>query len=398
MERLPWGTHACQFYRSPADLVEMLVPYFAAGLRANEACLWITSGALGAREAKELMREAVPGFDASLAKGQIEIRDVKDWYTAGSRFDGADVLEAWLEQEQRALKRGYAGLRLTGDTSWVERAAWNDFMAYERKVNEVFPRHRLIGLCTYCLDLCSAEDVMEIARRHEFALVRGGASRELAEDTASARPRIPLSHPPALQPTLGDVLYARKPEVLVTERDWVDLVRSAGAGDQPALHALYEKASRPVFTLAMRITGNREAAEEVTLDVFHDVWRRAARYDPMNGTVLGWIMNQARSRSIDRIRFDQRKKRVDAAPESMVPETAADASQALEHAEQAGALRKAMACLSAAERKAIEAAFFEELTYAEVAARLREPLGTVKTRIRMGLHKLRRALAGEERA
>lgn len=81
------------------------------------------------------------------------------------------------------------------------------------------------------------------------------------------------------------------------------------AGDQFALHALYERAHRIVFTLAMRITANRETAEEVTIDVFHAVWREASRYDAANGTVLGWIMNHARSRAIDRLRFDNRKKR-----------------------------------------------------------------------------------------
>ena len=73
---------------------------------------------------------------------------------------------------------------------------------------------------------------------------------------------------------------------------------------------LYERAHRVVFTFVMRITANRETAEEVTLDVFHDVWRRASRYQEADGTVLGWIMNQARSRAIDRLRFEQRKKRV----------------------------------------------------------------------------------------
>jgi RNA polymerase sigma-70 factor (ECF subfamily) len=201
----------------------------------------------------------------------------------------------------------------------------------------------------------------------------------------------------ARQPTLGDVLYARKPDVLVTERDWVALVRSIAAGDQLALHALYERANRPVFTLAARITGGREAAEEVTLDVFHDVWRKASRYDPMNGTVLGWIMNQARSRAIDRIRFEQRKKRSDPAPASAAEESAACAPDPVEQAEQATLLQRALVSLSAAERKAIEAAFFEDLTHVEVAARLNEPLGTIKTRIRSGLHKLRAALASEER-
>jgi RNA polymerase sigma-70 factor (ECF subfamily) len=108
--------------------------------------------------------------------------------------------------------------------------------------------------------------------------------------------------------TLGDVLYAES-KTLVPEQDWATLVQSIAAGDQLALHALYERAHRPVFTLIMRITANREIAEELTIDVFHDVWRRASQYDAAIGTVLGWIMNQARSRAIDRLRFQSRKKR-----------------------------------------------------------------------------------------
>src|SRR5438876_8684791 len=110
--------------------------------------------------------------------------------------------------------------------------------------------------------------------------------------------------------TLGDLLYADQAEVLVSEKDWVRLVQSIAAGDQLALHSLYEQTHRIVFTLIVRITNNRETAEELTLDVFYDVWRRASAYDPADGSVVGWIMNQARSRAIDRLRFEQRKKRV----------------------------------------------------------------------------------------
>src|SRR6266404_8205246 len=109
--------------------------------------------------------------------------------------------------------------------------------------------------------------------------------------------------------TLGDLLYANKSKVRVSEEDWVRLIQSIAAGDQLALHSLYEQMHRIVFTLIVRITNNRETAEELTLDVFHDVWRRAANYDPANGSVVGWIMNQARSRAIDRLRFEHRKKR-----------------------------------------------------------------------------------------
>jgi RNA polymerase sigma-70 factor (ECF subfamily) len=193
--------------------------------------------------------------------------------------------------------------------------------------------------------------------------------------------------------TLGDVLYANA-KTPVPEQDWVVLVQSIAAGDQLALHALYERAHRLVFTLIIRITANRETAEELTVDVFHDIWRRSSGYDPANGTVLGWIMNQARSRAIDRLRFENRKKRSGGNVEPMA-EAAADPRDVLELREQGESLRAALAALTPAERQAIEMTFFAGLTHAEAAARLDQPLGTIKTRIRSGLHKLRHTLTVE---
>jgi RNA polymerase sigma-70 factor (ECF subfamily) len=194
--------------------------------------------------------------------------------------------------------------------------------------------------------------------------------------------------------TLGDVLYPDRGKPRVSEGEWVQLVKATAAGDQIALHALYERSHRPVFTLIMRLTSNRETAEEVTLDVFHDVWRRASSYDPANGTVLGWIMNQARSRALDRLRFDKRKKRDGAsAGEPAEADAAPDSHDVHELRQQNEALRGALATLTPDERQAIETAFFADFTYAETATRLDQPLGTIKTRIRSGLHKLRQAMA-----
>jgi len=194
--------------------------------------------------------------------------------------------------------------------------------------------------------------------------------------------------------TLGDVLYATS-KAPVPELDWTVLVQSIAGGDQLALHALYERAHRPVFTLIMRITANRETAEELTIDVFHDVWRRAARYDAANGTVLGWIMNQARSRAIDRLRFENRKKRSHGTEIQPLTEVAADPRDVLQLREQGESLRAALAALTPDERQAIETTFFAGLTHTEAAARLNQPLGTIKTRIRSGLHKLRDILVAE---
>jgi RNA polymerase sigma-70 factor, ECF subfamily len=202
---------------------------------------------------------------------------------------------------------------------------------------------------------------------------------------------IPPSEPP--DATLGAVLYPRNGQSRVPEADWVRLLEAVGAGDPLALRELYERSHRLVFTLIMRITRNRETAEELTLDVFHDIWRRASQYDSQGGTVLGWIMNQARSRAIDRLRYERRKKRVDPFPtEASSQQPAASSEERCESDEQGRVLRNALTSLTPDEREAIETAFFAELTHSEVASRLNQPLGTIKTRIRSGFAKLRQLL------
>ena len=199
--------------------------------------------------------------------------------------------------------------------------------------------------------------------------------------------------------TLGDLLYADKTKRRVSESNWIGLVQSIARGDQRALHALYSQTHRIVFTLIMRITGNRETAEELTLDVFHEVWRKASTYNPDGGPVVGWILNQARSRAIDRLRFEQRKKRVNDPEDGPPPVSSVSGPQeAFEVREQGRLLRHALEALTPQEREAIETAFFAELTYGEAADRLKQPVGTVKTRIRSGLGKLRQLLAGTLRA
>lgn len=114
--------------------------------------------------------------------------------------------------------------------------------------------------------------------------------------------------------TLGDLLYADPAHPRVSEDAWVALVHAMAAKDQRALRALYDRTHRLVFTFLARLLNDRESAEELTVDTFHAVWNRAANYDPAGGPVLGWIMNQARSRAIDRLRYEQRKKRTPPPP------------------------------------------------------------------------------------
>ena len=97
--------------------------------------------------------------------------------------------------------------------------------------------------------------------------------------------------------TLGDVLYAKPSKDRLLEKEWLALVEATAAGDVIALHGLYQRAHRPVYILMLRLTGNREIAEQLTLDAFHDVWRKASDYDVRKNTVLAWIMNLARARA-----------------------------------------------------------------------------------------------------
>lgn len=198
--------------------------------------------------------------------------------------------------------------------------------------------------------------------------------------------------------SLGELLYSRPGVARPPEADWTELVHAIAGGDERALRTLYGLCHRVVFTLLLRMTARRDVAEELTVDVFHDVWRRAGTYDPSSGTVLGWILNQARSRAIDRIRHDARQKRgghvvVESLPADAVAE---NVPETLQTADRLRLLRAALGDLTADEREAIEIAYFSALSYREVAEQLQQPLGTIKTRIRSGLAKLRDALAAQQ--
>ncbi len=184
---MPWGTHFCQFYATKTDLLDTLVPYFAAGLADNEFCLWVTSQPLGAAEAEAALRKAVPRFDRRLAEGQIEIFEHSQWYTLDGVFDGKRVLQNWVDKLAAARQRGFDGLRLSGDTFWLERDDWRDFVQYEAEVDAVIGSNRMLALCTYSIDKCNMRDVLDVFANHEFALVRERGRWEILQNVSRRR-------------------------------------------------------------------------------------------------------------------------------------------------------------------------------------------------------------------
>ena len=167
-----WGTHFCQFYQTREDLMDILVPYFKAGLENNEFCLWVTSQTLDVQEAKEILRRAVPDVDVYFEKGQIEIIPYSHGYVNEGASDSEIVLNGRVEKLNQALANGYEGLRLTENTFRTEKKDWSDFTAYEKEVDKVLGNYQIMALCTYPLDRCNATEIIDVVINHQFALIK----------------------------------------------------------------------------------------------------------------------------------------------------------------------------------------------------------------------------------
>ncbi len=177
-----------------------------------------------------------------------------------------------------------------------------------------------------------------------------------------------------------------------------DLVARTAAGDRDALGALYDRTAALVHGLALRILGDPGAAEEVTMDVYLQVWRQAVRWDAARGGPTAWLLTIARTRALDRRRsvMLQRRHQAPLAPARALPAVDGDPEAAALVAERGRVVRAALLRLPAEQRRALELAYFGGLSHAEIARTLAAPLGTVKTRIRSAMLRLRALLAGLE--
>jgi RNA polymerase sigma-70 factor (ECF subfamily) len=178
-----------------------------------------------------------------------------------------------------------------------------------------------------------------------------------------------------------------------------ELIARAAQGEERAIGLLYDRYGPVLYAVAYRIVGQRADAEEVVVEAFAQAWRDAPRFDAGRGSVAGWLTMIARSRALDLVRARSRRDRITAsaaadrpdAPPAM-SEFRSDPGGALDHDERRRQVRQALETLSPPQRQAIELAYFEGLSQSEIAERLQEPLGTVKTRVRLGMQKLRESL------
>jgi RNA polymerase sigma-70 factor (ECF subfamily) len=175
----------------------------------------------------------------------------------------------------------------------------------------------------------------------------------------------------------------------------VELLRAIAGGDEQALASLYDRYRLILFSLVLRILHSRDEAEDVLQELFLQVWKRASDFDEARGRPFTWLVTLARSRAIDRLRsLNARERTVTEAARDVGPDQWSDAVDDAIRSEESKKVRRALAELPEEQRQALMLAYFEGLTQTEIATRLNAPLGTVKTRMRSGMLKLRELLRG----
>ena len=167
---MPWGTHFCLFYETLTDLLEPLVLYCKAGLESQEFCLWIVAAPLTEEDATHALKQAVPDLDRYLDDHSIEIASAHDFYLQNGRFDLKKVTDSLNEKLASASARGYTGVRVTGDSAWLEKRDWKDFCEFEDSINQFIANQRLTVLCTYPLAAFGPDDVLDVVRTHQLAV------------------------------------------------------------------------------------------------------------------------------------------------------------------------------------------------------------------------------------
>jgi DNA-binding CsgD family transcriptional regulator len=196
---VPWGSHFCVFYETKKDLLDIVVPFFKAGLEANEFCLWIVANSelLTIKEAKAVLHDAVPDLDRLLKNGNIEIVPYHKWFLTDRAVDVQKAIARFRQKVSEAAKRGFSGTRLTGSPAWMRNnLRARSFREFEQKFDGQLTREQMIAACTFPLRLSGAEDILNAARTHQFAItVRKGAWKRVEIADIKSAKREAITHP-----------------------------------------------------------------------------------------------------------------------------------------------------------------------------------------------------------
>jgi signal transduction histidine kinase len=172
---IPWGTHFCQFYKTSADLLGVLVPYYKVGLENGEYCLWVIGGPVTEELALGSLRSAMPNLDEHLKARNIELVRSLSLHAKNGTYDIQKVMTTLDTKLKQALERGYVGMRLNDNVAWQTENEWSYVCQCEREINRFIFNRPLIVMCNYATEFCGADTVLDVMSTHEFAIaVRRG--------------------------------------------------------------------------------------------------------------------------------------------------------------------------------------------------------------------------------
>jgi PAS domain S-box-containing protein len=201
-----------------------LISYCKSGLENNEYCLWVVTEPLTIEEATAALREEVDDFDKHLAEDRIGIVSANDFFLQGGKFDRERVAEAMVSKLSALSARGYAGVRLTGDTSWVTKKDWIPFCELEDGINQVIGNQHLAVLCTYSLAACGAYEILDAVRTHQFALARREGKWVVIETAALKQAKAEINR---LNEELEQRVVQRTSELTKTEQKYRVMIETA---------------------------------------------------------------------------------------------------------------------------------------------------------------------------
>jgi PAS domain S-box-containing protein len=293
---MPWGTHFCLFYETRADLLETLVSYCKAGLESQEFCLWVVAEPLTGEDARLALKRVVPHLDQYLADHSIEIVAARDWYLQDGTFDLKRVISGWNEKLTSASARGYAGVRVTGDTAWLEKKDWKDFCEYEESLNQAIAGQRLAVLCTYPLVACGAAEILDVVRTHQFAVTKRRGSWDVIETAGHKQAKAEIKR---LNEELEERVLERTSQLMAVNRELTSEVLQR----QRAEEALQR--SEAYLAEAQRISHTGSFGWDVSSGqiVWSEETFRIFEYDPANKPTVEVMLR--RTHPEDRVFFQE---------------------------------------------------------------------------------------------
>jgi len=176
------SSHTCLYYESEKSLLELITYFFQQGLSTNRLCLWVVPQSMGIKGAKEALREKIKDLDAYIKKGQFEFLSHKDVYLRGGKFDPAVVLAYYAGREKDIVERGFSGLCVSGDASWMPKEDWAKMEAYEKEADKRISKGEIMALCTYPSQKFDVSHLFSLSFSHDLILKGDGGKMDVLID------------------------------------------------------------------------------------------------------------------------------------------------------------------------------------------------------------------------